>query len=125
MLTSSRDNTPLKPTPFNMEQEQLSLTGKHNLYNSLAAGIASNIAGIRKESIRKSLSDFPGVEHRLEKVCKVGGVQYVNDSKATNVDACWYALESMKTPTVLILGERTRVTTTVISSTSSSRSARP
>ena len=93
-----------KPTPFNMEQEELSLTGKHNLYNSLAAGIASNIAGIKKESIRKSLSDFPGVEHRLEKVCKVRGVQYINDSKATNVDACWYALESMKTPTILILG---------------------
>ena len=92
------------PTPFNMEQEALSLTGKHNIYNSLAAGLASNIAGIKKEIIRKSLSDFPGVEHRLEKVCKVGGVQYINDSKATNVDACWYALESMKTPTVLILG---------------------
>ena len=86
------------------ELEKLSLTGKHNIYNSLAAGIASNISGIRKESIRKSLSDFPGVEHRLEKVCKVGGVQYVNDSKATNVDACWYALESMRTPTVLIVG---------------------
>ena len=93
-----------KPTPFNMEQGELSLTGKHNLYNSLAAGIASNIAGIRKENIRKSLGDFPGVEHRLEKVCKVRGVQYVNDSKATNVDACWYALESMTTPTILILG---------------------
>lgn len=93
-----------KPTPFNMEQEALSLTGKHNIYNSLAAGIATDIAGIRNEVIRKSLSDFPGVEHRLEKVCKVGGVQYINDSKATNVDACWYALESMRTPTILILG---------------------
>lgn len=93
-----------KPTPFNMEQEELSLTGKHNIYNSLAAGIASNISGIKKEVIRKSLSDFPGVEHRLEKVTKVRGVQYVNDSKATNVDACWYALESMKTPVILILG---------------------
>lgn len=92
------------PTPFNMEQEELSLTGKHNIYNSLAAGLATNIAGIRKDIIRKSLSDFPGVEHRLEKVCKVAGVQYINDSKATNVDACWYALESMKTPTILILG---------------------
>ena len=92
------------PTPFNMEQEALSLTGKHNIYNSLAAGIASDVAGIKKEVIRKSLSDFPGVEHRLEKVCTVGGVQYVNDSKATNVDACWYALESMKTPTILIIG---------------------
>ena len=92
------------PTPFNMEQEELSLTGKHNIYNSLAAGIASNIAGIKKEDIRKSLSDFPGVEHRLEKVTTINGVLYVNDSKATNVDACWYALESMKTPTILILG---------------------
>ena len=93
-----------QPTPFNMEQEDLSLTGKHNIYNSLAAGLASNISGIKKESIRKSLSDFPGVEHRLEKVCKVAGVQYINDSKATNVDACWYALESMRTPTILIIG---------------------
>ena len=93
-----------KPTPFNMEQEELSLTGKHNVYNSLAAGIASNISGIKKDVIRQSLGDFPGVEHRLEKVCKVGGVQYINDSKATNVDACWYALESMNTPTVLIIG---------------------
>ena len=93
-----------QPQPFNMEQESLSLTGKHNIYNSLAAGIASNISGIKKESIRKSLADFPGVEHRLEKVCEVGGVEYINDSKATNVDACWYALESMKTPTILIIG---------------------
>ena len=90
--------------PFNMEQEALSLTGKHNIYNSLAAGLASNVAGIKKEIIRKSLSDFPGVEHRLEKVTRVAGVEYINDSKATNVDACWYALESMKTPTILIIG---------------------
>lgn len=93
-----------QPVPFNMEQEELSLSGKHNIYNSLAAGIASNLAGIHKEVIRKSLSDFPGVEHRLEKVTTVRGVLYVNDSKATNVDACWYALESMKTPTILIIG---------------------
>ena len=93
-----------KPMPFNMEEEELSLSGKHNIYNSLAAGIATDIAGIRKEVIRKSLSDFPGVEHRLEKVSKVAGVEYINDSKATNVDACWYALESMKTPTILIIG---------------------
>ena len=92
------------PTPFNMEQEQLSLTGKHNIYNSLAAGLASNFMGIKKEIIRKSLGDFPGVEHRLEKVTTVRGVHYVNDSKATNVDACWYALESMNTKVVLILG---------------------
>ena len=93
-----------QPTPFNMEQENLSLTGKHNIYNSLAAGMASNISGIKKEVIRKSLGDFPGVEHRLEKVTTIGGVLYINDSKATNVDACWYALESMKQPTILILG---------------------
>ena len=93
-----------KPTPFNMEQESLSLTGRHNIYNSLAAGIASNISGIKEENIRKSLSDFPGVEHRLEKVAVVRGVQYINDSKATNVDACWYALESVNTKVVLILG---------------------
>jgi len=92
------------PTPFNMEQEELSLTGKHNIYNSLAAGIAANYSGVKKEDIRRALSDFPGVEHRLEKVCTVRGVQYINDSKATNVDACWYALEAMKTKVVLILG---------------------
>ncbi len=93
-----------RPTPFNMEQEELSLSGVHNIYNSLAAGIASNIAGIKKENIRKSLSDFPGVEHRLERVATVHGVLYINDSKATNVDACWYALESMTQPTILIVG---------------------
>ena len=93
-----------QPTPFNMEQEELGLTGRHNIYNTLAAGLAGNIAGIRKEAIRQALSDFPGVEHRLEKVCTVRGVQYVNDSKATNVDACWYALDSMKTRVVLIIG---------------------
>ena len=93
-----------KPTPFNMEQEELSLTGKHNIYNSLAAGLASNIAGVSKEHIRESLGNFPGVEHRLEKVATMRGVTYINDSKATNVDACWYALESMTSPTVLIIG---------------------
>ena len=93
-----------QPTPFNMEQEELALRGKHNLYNSLAAGITANIVGVKKEVIRQSLMDFKGVEHRLEKVCRVNGVDFVNDSKATNVNACWYALESMRQPTVLILG---------------------
>lgn len=92
------------PTPFNMEQESLALTGKHNMYNSLAAGITADLMGVGNEAIRQSLSDFEGVEHRLERVTRVHGVDYINDSKATNVDACWYALESMKTPTVLILG---------------------
>ena len=87
-----------------MEQEELALRGTHNLYNSLAAGISANLAGIRKEDIRKALSDFKGVEHRLEKVATVRGVQFINDSKATNVNSCWYALQSMTTKTVLILG---------------------
>ena len=93
-----------QPIAFNMEQEALALTGTHNLFNSMAAGISANIAGIRKECIREALSDFEGVEHRLEKVCRVRGVDYVNDSKATNVNSCWYALQRMKTKTVLILG---------------------
>ncbi len=93
-----------RPTPFNMEQEELALSGKHNMYNSLAAGITADLSGISNDVIRQSLSDFQGVEHRLEFVCTVHGVTFINDSKATNVDACWYALESMKQPTVLILG---------------------
>ena len=92
------------PTQFEMPQVDMSLSGKHNIYNSLAAGLACNILGIDKETLHKGLSDFPGVEHRLEKVGKFDGVYYVNDSKATNVDACWYALESMTTPTILIIG---------------------
>ena len=93
-----------EPVPFNMELEELSLTGKHNLYNSMAAGISANVAGIQKETIREALGTFAGVEHRLEKVAKVNGVEYINDSKATNVNSCWYALQSMKGKTVLILG---------------------
>ena len=93
-----------EPIAFNMEQEELALTGTHNLFNSMAAGISANIAGIRKECIREALSDFKGVEHRLEKVTRVRGVDYINDSKATNVDSTWYALESMKRPVVWIAG---------------------
>ncbi len=93
-----------EPTPFNMEQEELALTGKHNLYNSMAAGISANVAGIRNETIKEALSSFTGVEHRLEKVGIINGVEYINDSKATNVNSCWYALQSMKKKTVLILG---------------------
>ncbi len=92
------------PIDFNMEQEKLALQGRHNLYNSLAAGISANLAGISKEDIRQALSDFKGVEHRLEKVATVRGVRFVNDSKATNVNSCWYALQSMQTKVVLILG---------------------
>jgi len=93
-----------QPTSFNMEQEALALRGVHNLYNSLAAGLSANIAGIKHDDIREALSDFEGVPHRLEYVASVRGIKFINDSKATNVDACWYALESVDTKVVLILG---------------------
>ena len=89
---------------FTMDQDLLALSGTHNLYNSLAAAIASKLMGIRDEQLCASLSDFAGVEHRLEKVLRIRGVEYINDSKATNVNSCWYALQSMTTPVVLILG---------------------
>ena len=89
---------------FTMEQDLLALTGTHNLYNSLASGIAAKVVDIQDEKIRESLSDFAGVEHRLEKVLRIRGVEYINDSKATNVNSCWYALQSMNTKVVLILG---------------------
>lgn len=95
-------NTP--QSIFVMEQSLLSLTGMHNLYNSLASGIAAKLLDISDNNLRQSLSDFQGVEHRLEKVAKVRGIQFINDSKATNVNSCWYALQSMKTKVVLILG---------------------
>ena len=88
----------LAPTLFELKREELSLAGKHNIYNQLAAGLAANVYGISHDAIAAGLEDFPGVEHRLEKVATVDGVRYINDSKATNVDACWYALESMTTP---------------------------
>ncbi len=89
---------------LNMSIHDLSTKGKHNLYNSMAAGISSRIAGIRKEKIRESFSSFKGLEHRLEFVATIRGVDFINDSKATNVNSVWYALESMTKPTVLILG---------------------
>lgn len=87
-----------------MSIHDLALKGMHNVQNSLAAGIAGKIADIRKESIRESLSDFTNVEHRLEFVAKVNGIEFINDSKATNINATWYALESMNNPTVWIVG---------------------
>lgn len=87
-----------------MPREELSLKGLHNLYNSMAAGLSASILEIKKDVIRKALEDFEAVEHRLEYVDTIDGVKYINDSKATNVNSCWYALESMQAPTVLILG---------------------
>lgn len=90
--------------PFTMSILDLALQGKHNVYNSMAAGIAARILEVRKESIRESLSDFQNVEHRLERVAKVNDVEFINDSKATNVNSTWYALESMNTATIWIVG---------------------
>lgn len=93
-----------KEREFSMELELLALEGLHNVYNSLASGIVAKLMDISDEQLRTSLSDFKGVPHRLEKVATVRGVQYINDSKATNVNSCWYALQSMRAKTVLILG---------------------
>jgi UDP-N-acetylmuramoylalanine--D-glutamate ligase len=90
--------------PLHMSLDDLSLQGKHNAYNSMAAGISARVLEIRKEIIRESLSDFENIEHRLEFVAKVNGIEFINDSKATNVNSTWYALESMQNPTVWIVG---------------------
>lgn len=92
------------PNPLPLGEEELALKGRHNVLNSMAATIAAKVVGIKKEVIRESLKTFQGVEHRLQYVATVRGVRWINDSKATNVNSCWYALESMTTPTVLILG---------------------
>ena len=89
---------------FLMETVQIALEGKHNMKNAMAATSVANILRIRKQTIRESLSNFQGVEHRLEKVLKIQNVQYINDSKATNVNATFFALDSMTNPTVWILG---------------------
>ena len=87
-----------------IKTEEITIKGKHNMYNSMAAAVAANVMGVKNETIRRSLATFQGVEHRLEYVATIRGVRYINDSKATNVNSCWYALQSMKTPVVLILG---------------------
>lgn len=95
-------NTP--GTSLKMPRADLALHGLHNVYNSMAAGITAGLLNISKENIREALSHFEGVEHRLEHVAVIDGVEWINDSKATNVNSCYYALEAMKRPTVLILG---------------------
>ena len=92
------------PKPLIMTLEQLALAGKHNVYNSMAASMAARIVDIRKDIIRESLEDFVNVEHRLEFVASINGIEFINDSKATNVNSAWYALESMQKPTVWIVG---------------------
>jgi UDP-N-acetylmuramoylalanine--D-glutamate ligase len=97
-------NIVINNNPFNMSLFDLSMQGKHNAYNSMASGIAARVLEIRKESIRECLTDFQGVEHRLESVIKVHGIEFINDSKATNVNSTWYAMESMKAKVVWIVG---------------------
>jgi len=99
----SQININLKPKLI-MSIHDLALKGKHNVQNSLASGITAKILEIRNESVRESLSDFKNVEHRLEFVAKVNGIEFINDSKATNVNSTWYALESMEQKTVWIVG---------------------
>lgn len=89
---------------FSMSIDELSLKGKHNICNSMAAGLAGNVLQIRKDVIREALSDFKGVEHRLEHVLKVHNIEFINDSKATNVNSVWYALECMTAPVIWIAG---------------------
>lgn len=102
--TENRINININKNQFNMSILDLSLQGKHNTYNSMAAGIASMLFEIRDDNLRESLSDFTGVEHRLERFLKVHGIDFVNDSKATNVNSTWYALESISKSIVWIVG---------------------
>lgn len=94
----------IKEKEFTMTLEELALQGRHNLYNSMAAGIAGRLLDIRKDTIKQCLSDFQNIEHRLESVASIHGVEYINDSKATNVNSTWYALESMHKPVIWIAG---------------------
>ena len=94
----------LNNTTFSMPTKDLALNGKHNVKNAMAASTVASLLQIRKQTIRESLSNFQGVEHRLENVLKINKVQYINDSKATNVNATYFALDSMTAPTVWIVG---------------------
>ncbi|MFO0355708.1 MAG: UDP-N-acetylmuramoyl-L-alanine--D-glutamate ligase, partial [Sphingobacteriaceae bacterium] len=99
-LTNNQITLNYKPNqnPLIMTIEQLALQGKHNVYNSMAASLATRIVDVRKEIIKESLQDFQGIEHRLEFVASINGIEFINDSKATNINSTWYALESMQKP---------------------------
>ena len=103
-LEENNMNTTIKNDTFTMPINELALEGKHNIKNAMAATAVAQLLNIRKQTIRESLTNFQGAEHRLEKVLKIQGVQYINDSKATNVNSVFYALDSMTTPTVWIVG---------------------
>ncbi|MCU4189726.1 UDP-N-acetylmuramoyl-L-alanine--D-glutamate ligase [Flavobacterium sp. HXWNR29] len=103
-LEENNMNITIKNDTFTMPINELALEGKHNIKNAMAATAVAQLLNIRKQTIRESLTNFQGAEHRLEKVLKIQGVQYINDSKATNVNSVFYALDSMTTPTVWIVG---------------------
>ncbi len=103
-IKNNKMNINIQTNKFEMGLENFALPGKHNLYNSMAAGIISRILDIRKDIIKESMSEFQGVEHRLEFVTKVQGIEFINDSKATNVNSTWFALESMVRPVIWIVG---------------------
>ncbi|HEY0611500.1 MAG TPA: UDP-N-acetylmuramoyl-L-alanine--D-glutamate ligase [Chitinophaga sp.] len=103
-IANDQVNIRLNDDPVIVSIYDLALKGKHNLYNSMAAGIAGRTMDIRKEKIRESLTSFKSLEHRMEYVATVRGVDFINDSKATNVNSLWFALESMEQPVVLIMG---------------------
>jgi UDP-N-acetylmuramoylalanine--D-glutamate ligase len=103
-LTENKLHININNNPFTMTLEELALQGKHNAYNSMAASIAAKLVDIRKENIRQSLSDFENVEHRLEFVARIHGIEFINDSKATNVNSTWYALETAESPVIWIAG---------------------
>ena len=102
--TSEQLNININKQQLTMSIHELALKGKHNTQNALAAGIAARLVEIRTDLVRESLEDFVNVEHRMEFVAKVNGIEFVNDSKATNINAAWFALESMDKPTVWIVG---------------------
>lgn len=103
-MANEQVNVQVNDEPMIVSMYDLALKGKHNLYNSMAAGIAGRTMDIRKEKIRESLTSFKSLEHRMEYVATVRGVDFINDSKATNVNSLWFALESMENPVVLIMG---------------------
>jgi len=103
-ISNNNINFEVEQENFEVSVADLSLKGKHNIYNSMAAGLAGSVLHLRKDDIRESLMDFTGVEHRMERVMKVHNIEFINDSKATNVNSTWYALECITNPIIWIAG---------------------
>ena len=103
-ITNAEMHIKWKNEEMNMSVEDFAVKGKHNQYNTMAAGLSAVVMDIRKEKIRDAVQTFESLEHRMETVATIKGVEFINDSKATNINSTWYALESMTKPTILILG---------------------